>query len=530
MVSDFVKGTFATMVVGLGVVACGPGQSDKQSASNISAPLTTSLPSQRVRQPAVAGAFYDGDADKLSKSIDQFLAAAQGEPVANLRGLVCPHAGYVYSGLTAAHGYKQLIGRDFRTVILMAPSHTSPFQGVSVGDFDAYRTPLGLVPISAKSKALATQPPFALEPRVMVRRMDGVVGEATPETFEHSGEVQVPFLQKTLKNFDLVSLVFGQADPAQAAQAIAAQLDDKTLLIASSDLSHYHPYDEANAMDKRCVETICNLDFNGLGEDSACGRLPTLTLMHLAKTYGWKTKLLDHRNSGDTAGGKDRVVGYAAIAFYATESSKPLPAAPPPSAAAPPAQEQPLFTREERKLLLDLARRSVTEVVTKGRLPAVDASSYPKKFLEPKGCFVTLTKNGQLRGCIGHILPQMPLYQAVMDNSLSSATRDTRFQPVQPDELKAIEVEISVLTVPQPLPFSSQEDLLNKLQPLKDGVVLQVAGSGATYLPQVWEQIPDKVMFLSTLSQKAGCPPNAWRGPGTVVHIYHVEHFKESEP
>jgi AmmeMemoRadiSam system protein A len=240
--------------------------------------------------------------------------------------------------------------------------------------------------------------------------------------------------------------------------------------------------------------------------------------------YGWKTQLLDYRNSGDTAGGKDRVVGYASIAFYATDSSKKLP-----PAAEPAPQAQPLFSREERKLLLELARRCVNEVATKGRLPTVDATAYPKKFLEPRGCFVTLTKKGQLRGCIGHILPQMPLCQAVMENSLSSATRDTRFPPVRPEELKAIEVEVSVLTVPEPLPFSSPEELLNRLQPRIDGVVLHVGGRSATYLPQVWEQIPDKEMFLSTLSQKAGCPPDAWRGRGTVVHIYHVEHFKESE-
>ncbi|MCX7825251.1 MAG: AmmeMemoRadiSam system protein B [Verrucomicrobiae bacterium] len=510
----------ASVLAGLALLACSDRTDTKPSDKAASQTPTF----QRVRQPAVAGAFYDADPVSLSKTIDQFFAAVKAEPVGNLVGLICPHAGYVYSGLTAAHGYKQLIGGDFRTVILMAASHTASFAGVSVGDFDAYRTPLGLVPISEKSKALGSMPPFVMEPRFVARRPDGTVGEATPETFEHSGEVQVPFLQKTLKDFKLVSLVFGQADPAQAAQAIATQLDDKTLLIASTDLSHYHPYDEANAMDKHCIEAICNLDLDGIGQDSACGRLPVLTLMHLAKTYGWKTKLLDHRNSGDTAGGKDRVVGYAAIAFYATESSRKLPVA-----SAAPAREQPAFTREERRILLELARRSVNEVVTKGRLPTVDGSGFPRKLLEPKGCFVTLTKNGQLRGCIGNILPHAPPCQAIMENSQSSATRDTRFPPVQPDELKAIEIEISVLTVPQLLPFSSPEDLLNKLHPHKDGVVLQIAGRGATYLPQVWEQIPDKVMFLSSLSQKAGCPPDAWRGPGTTVHIYHVEHFKESE-
>ena len=194
----------ATVLVGLAVVACSDQSRTKPTEdASVQAP-----PQQRVRQPAVAGAFYEGDPEKLSKTIDQFFAAVKGEPVANLKGLICPHAGYVYSGLTAAHGYKQLIGRDFRTVILMAPSHTAAFLGVSVGDFDAYRTPLGLVPISEKSKSLAKMQPFMLEPRFMARRPDGTAGEATPETFEHSGEVQVPFLQKTLKDFHLVSFLW----------------------------------------------------------------------------------------------------------------------------------------------------------------------------------------------------------------------------------------------------------------------------------------------------------------------------------
>jgi hypothetical protein len=244
-----------------------------------------------------------------------------------------------------------------------------------------------------------------------------------------------------------------------------------------------------------------------------------MTVMHLARQKGWKTKLLDYRNSGDTSGDKTRVVGYAAIAFYSPGTMKQTEKQ----------SESATYTKQERKTLLELARKSLKEVVTTGNLPKVDASGFPQKFNEPKGCFVTLTINGMLRGCIGHIMPQQPLYRAVMENAQSSATRDPRFPPVRADELGKIEIEISVLTVPQPLQFSSPEDLLNKLQPHKDGVVLQIAGRGATYLPQVWEQIPDKVEFLNSLAQKAGCPANAWRGPGTQVLIYHAEPFKESE-
>lgn len=143
---------------------------------------------------------------------------------------------------------------------------------------------------------------------------------------------------------------------------------------------------------------------------------------------------------------------------------------------------------------------------------------------------MTLTQNGELRGCIGHIRPEAPLHEAIQDTARNAATRDPRFEPVRPDELGKIEIEVSILTVPQPMEFSSPEDLLRKLQPLKDGVILEIEGRTATFLPQVWEQLPEKEEFLNHLAQKAGCPPDAWRSPGTKVQIYHVEAFKESQP
>jgi AmmeMemoRadiSam system protein A len=237
----------------------------------------------------------------------------------------------------------------------------------------------------------------------------------------------------------------------------------------------------------------------------------------LARQQGWKARLLDCRNSGDTTGEKARVVGYAAIAFYAPAA----PAAP----TAPAAQ----FTPDDRKFLLGLARRTVREAATTGQLPPVSADGLAPKFTAPAGCFVTLTKHGQLRGCIGYIVAQGPLYRAVVENARNAALRDTRFEPVAPEEVSQLEIEISVLTEPQPLFFSSPDDLLRRLRPGVDGVVLQIGGRGATYLPQVWEQIPDKEEFLNNLAEKAGCAPSAWRGPDTSVLIYHVEAFKESD-
>ena len=160
-------------------------------------------------------------------------------------------------------------------------------------------------------------------------------------------------------------------------------------------------------------------------------------------------------------------------------------------------------------------------------VPEVAEKDVPPKLAEKKACFVTLTKDGALRGCIGHLTAMEPLHQAVAENARNAALRDPRFLPVKPDELDKIKIEISVLTEPQPLAFSSPEDLLSKLHPNEDGVLLHIGPRTATFLPQVWAQIPDKVEFLEHLSQKAGCEPSAWRGKDVSVSIYHVECFEE---
>jgi AmmeMemoRadiSam system protein A len=260
--------------------------------------------------------------------------------------------------------------------------------------------------------------------------------------------------------------------------------------------------------------------------------------MHLARQNGWKTRLLDYRNSGDTAGDRSGVVGYAAIAFYTDTPPKPAQSAAPKAAqeaAAPavelkagaPAQEQ--LAKKDKEFLLRLARQTLKAVVSKTPLPEPKPEGLAKGLTEPGACFVTLTKRGALRGCIGHLVAREPLYRSVMDNAQSAAIHDIRFPPVQPDEADKLEIEISVLTAPKPLAFTSPDDLLKKLVPHRDGVILQIGTARATYLPQVWEQLADKVTFLNSLSEKAGCEAAAWRKPGTAVQIYHVEAFKETE-
>lgn len=547
------------LALGLVVALGGCGAQPGQTATNPGNQQPQTKRFEKVRGPVVAGAvkpedgsepidpalWYPRHAETLAKMVDGFLAEATPEPVENLRGLVCPHAGYEFSGKIAGSGYKLLAGRDVRTVIVLGPTHTAAFKGASIPDADAYETPLGLIPVSPKAAELARVKPFVLNPPCEVQRpmfwrqsLGGAprpgnqpperppFGEDTPHTWEYSVEVQLPFLQRTLKQFDIVPAVFGQVDPEAVARVLLKHLDDQTLVVASSDLSHHLPYELARGMDTTCCQAVCSLKTEWMEQQQACGRGPILTLMHIARLKGWKAKLLDYRNSGDTSGDKsDGVVGYAAIAFYQPKGAAATegPPAPPEPGKLTPAQE---------KFLLALARKTLTDVVQRRRMAARlpwGTDGVPKELIPPRGCFVTLNKDGRLRGCIGSIFPQMRLHQAVMHAAISAALADRRFDPVQPSELDQIEIEISLLTFPTRLEFKSPEELLEKLRPRVDGVVLRVGQKQAVYLPQVWEQIPDKEDFLSRLAEKAGLGPSDWKSPEARVRIFQAEAFHESE-
>ena len=280
---------------------------------------------EKVRESAVMGMFYPADKAELTAAIDRHLKDSHGDPIANLRALICPHAGYRFSGPTAAFAYRQLIDRDVQTAIVLAPSHYARFEGASVADATAYRTPLGLVAVSPKADELAKVPPFVRNPKCEVNRPSWwqqcrkelpPFGQDTPHTWEHSLEVQLPFLQKVLPQVSIVPVIYGQVDPKEVADALKGRLDDRTIVIASSDLSHFESYDTAIKLDAACIKSIRKLDPDGIKPKDACGRGPIQTVLHLAKALRWKVRLLDYRNSGDTAGDKSSVVGYAAFAFY----------------------------------------------------------------------------------------------------------------------------------------------------------------------------------------------------------------------
>jgi AmmeMemoRadiSam system protein B/AmmeMemoRadiSam system protein A len=459
--------------------------------------------------------FYPRESKDLSKLIDGLLANAEVVRLGKLRGLICPHAGYEFCGSVAAAGYKQLQGRDVRTVIIMGPSHYTRFRGAALPDADAFATPLGVIGIVEWIGELAGQKQFAVDPACEVERpgfwpqtgIDVHGLKDTPHTWEHSVEVQVPFVQRVLPQAEILPVVLSaDADTAEVARGLSGRLDDHTVLVASSDLSHYYPYQTANRKDTACTTAICNLDIEAMQQQEACGKMPILVLLHIARQRHWTATLLKQCNSGDTAADKSRVVGYAAIAFC-----------------------EPEYTHQDRKRLLEIARTTIKKAVHGDELPEPSAGDIPREFAQRRACFVTLREGGQLRGCIGSMLPQESLYSGVIHMARNAALNDFRFTPVRAEEVEQLEIEISVLTIPQPLPFSSPKELLDKLRPGVDGVVLRFGSKEATFLPQVWKELPDKEEFLTHLAAKADLFPSAWKTTEAKVLVYQVEAFQEKD-
>jgi hypothetical protein len=300
---------------------------------------------------------------------------------------------------------------------------------------------------------------------------------------EHALEVQLPFLQRVLGEFSLVPLVVGSATASEVAEVIETLWGgEETLIVISSDLSHYHAYDEACAIDRATARAILDFD-SGIGHEQACGATPVAGLLLAARRRGLSIELLDLRNSGDTAGGRDRVVGYGAFALWEGASR---------------------FTAEHGRTLLGIARHSIGAalgVSAARRLP-------DEAWLKPlRASFVTLTQDGQLRGCIGSLEAQRPLGEDVSRNARAAALSDPRFAPLAREELAVTRIEVSLLSTPKPLAFADHAELIAQLQPGEDGLILECGAARATFLPQVWEGLPDPERFIAELKRKAGLEP-----------------------
>ena len=433
-----------------------------------------------IKEPSVAGTFYPAQKDALREMVDTFLSKAdKSAHSGKLIALISPHAGYVYSGQVAAYGYKQIQGSDIKKVILIGSSHRSAFKGASVYAKGSFRTPLGDVKINE-------------------RLAEGLLNESadvrfSPEAFEgeHSLEVQLPFFQTVLKDFTIVPILISSPSGKTFEHLILKLteiLDEKTVLIASTDLSHYYDYATAKEMDSKIISAIerlspkDTLELLRAGKSEMCGGVPVIIVMEVAKRAGANLGVVfKHANSGDVTGEKDRVVGYASIGFYKSP-----------------------YTEGEKKELLAIAKNAITEYVTIGKAPEAEVKN--PKFKTNGAVFVTIKKNGSLRGCIGHIQPIMPLYQSIIRNAVAACSSDPRFPPMKKEELKDMDIEISILS---PLiPLRDVKDI----QVGKHGLYILKGMQSGLLLPQVATELGwSRDEFLEHVCVKAGLPKNAWK-------------------
>ena len=448
-----------------------------------------------VRPSAVAGAFYPGAPDALRRTVDALLADARtraGDAAPVPKAIIAPHAGYIYSGPIAATVYAQLARArtTIKRVVLLGPAHRVAVRGLALPDAQAFETPLGRVPIDAQAvEALAGLP------QVVVSR------EA--HTLEHSLEVQLPFLQTVLERFTLVPLVVGRATPEEVAQVLDRLWGgEETLVVVSSDLSHYLTYDQAEASDRNTVRQILGRQ-PVIDPHQACGAAPVNGLLVAAGRRGLGPQLLDLRNSGDTAGDRSRVVGYASFAFYPDDGR---------------------VGDDPGKVMIPIARSAIGGVLGMG----FDTPEHHDFLHDPGACFVTLTRQGQLRGCIGTLQAHRKLLDDVKANAKAAAFLDPRFHPLTATELQTTRIEISLLSATAPLQFSSEEDALAQLRPGVDGVILEYQAHRGTFLPQVWEQLPDRRQFFGHLKRKAGLPADFW-AQGVRLSRYTVTKWREAD-
>ena len=469
-----------------------------------------SVYAQEIKEPNVAGQFYPQDKDVLTRQISGFLNNAPQETEGGIFCLIAPHAGYDYSGQTASFGYKLLENKPYQTVIIIGPSHYHSFRGASVYPAGKFRTPLGDVEVDSDftRKIISAALNIAFIPEAFSK--------------EHSVEVQLPFLQSVLKDFRIVPILLGDCsldDLNHLASALTNAIGSRqdVLLIASTDLTHSYDYQETEITDKLTLSYLEKMQpeliYEKLkdGTISMCGGYPVVAAMLTAKKLNRNSlKLLHYTNSAEVTQRKTKgiwTVGYVSAIIYS----------------------ETMLNREQKKRLLEIARKAIEEYLATGK--RVDFKEGDPGLKSVSGAFVTLHKppeggkQGELRGCIGNITGQKPLFETIRDMAIESATADPRFTSVTKEELKEIEIEISVLS---PLKKISSID---EFQLGVHGVLLRRGLNQGVFLPQVATETGwSKEEFLSYLcSHKAGISADAWKDPRTELYIFSALVFSENK-
>jgi MEMO1 family protein len=492
---------------------------------------TRAAESEAQKQPQIAKSilpspmgqmgWHANDPNALAKQVESFFQKAQVQPADDTIALINPHAGYAYSGQTAAFGVKAAKAK-YKRVIVIGPSHQVPMQDVlSVpGVVTHYKTPLGEIPLDTEFINKLLQFPLFKD---------------IPQAYrtEHSVFIQLPLLQYRLGDFKLVPIVAGQCSPQtvqKAASILKSLVDSNTLVVASSDFTHYGPNydyvpfdknisDGLKKLDMGAYDYISKLDSTGFLQycdktgATICGRVPIAILLSMLPS-GTRPELFKYTTSGGLTGDFTNSVSYLSVVFHGNWQKQITPE---------PTNTDSSLTQKDKQNLLLLARRTIEFYLQNGQVPTPEqlGVTVTDAIKTKRAAFVTLKKNSDLRGCIGDVFPRQSLYKSVIANAINAAVNDWRFSPVTRNELAGIKIEISALTVPQPI------DSYNQIRIGTDGVVLSKGGQMALFLPQVaTEQRWTLEEMLTQLSLKAGLPENAWKS-GASFQVFQAEVFGE---
>ncbi len=496
-----VVAAFAVWLAGMGNCL---GESDYGAAP---IPYTTSKSASlgprpvRIRPPLSAGTHYPEDPIRLFDMVGSMISSQQDVGCRGATAILAPHAGYGYSGMVAAAAFRQ-VDTEFRRVFILAAGHSSKvaLEGVSLPAFTHYAIPSAEIPLSPVLEDLRRDPIFVSEPEVHTR---------------HMTETMLPFLhylrgRPAAADFTIIPMVLGRMDTAAAerlAEILQRYADHQTLFVFSVDLSHDYSEKKARRLDMHTIQSIMSLDRHALGRAETDGNQVLQTMVAMAKVNGWEPTYLAYQNSGNVTGDHDRVVGYGSIVFHQPFS----------------------LDQDQRAALLSMARSAIAAAV-QGKAPQAPDTALVQSnpiFRLPRGVFVTLEKGGRLRGCIGELYPRGALHEAVRRCAVKSATQDPRFPPVDHRELDTLTVSVSVLGFPQRMETDATHALPTMLRPGEDGIVLVHKGRQSTFLPKVWEDIPEPVAFLSRLCLKQGSPSDCWQDSETILYRYGAYDFHE---
>jgi AmmeMemoRadiSam system protein B/AmmeMemoRadiSam system protein A len=438
--------------------------------------MTTSL-----QTAGVAGLFYPADPAELAAGVDASLAKAAPQAFAP-KAVIAPHAGHIYSGDIAGAAYSLLARRkgEIKRVVLLGPNHRKPVRGFALSPADAWATPFGPLAVDRAGRdALARQPGVSVTPEPFAR--------------EHSLEVHLPFIHRALGQVEILPVLVGQAASKQVSDLLESVWGGpETAVVVSSDLSHFHDYDACKARDAETVAGIERLQPQVCQGDRACGHFAIAGLLEQARSRDLRVTALDIRNSGDTRGGRDRVVGYGSFAFEYAHTAR--------------------IGAQERQTLLGIAREVVKQAALHdGKPPELKINGQlPPTLMAQRATFVTLKIGGQLRGCVGSMLPHRSLISDVANNAWKAGYQDKRFSPLSAAELEQLDFHISILSTPRRIPCESEKDLVAALRPDVEGLIIRDGDKRAIFLPSVWESIHDPLTFLRQLKRKAGLPPEHW--------------------